>query len=118
MQTQAAQDLSQLNVATTMQMQKFPVGGKLAALVKTLPARTWMTALSGDREGRKMRVEATYLINPESPYEFPTKKWIEALKADPSFRYRLKRVDLGNSSQKVQGKVELFSFDLTAEWER
>ncbi len=118
MYQQAAKDVSQLTAAIEREKDRFPVGGKLAALVKALPARTWITDLSGDRADRKMVIKACYLINPQAPYELPTKKWTEALRADALFGNGLKRLDLGNSSQKMQGKAEIFSFELLAEWEK
>jgi Tfp pilus assembly protein PilN len=99
-----------------LHQQRFPVGGKLAALSRTLPARTWITGLSGSREGRKLTVSAAYLVDADKPYELPTKSWIEALKADPRFSGGLKRLDLGSTSRKTQGTSELLAFDLIAEW--
>ena len=113
----AAQDLSALNAMTTLQQQRFLVGGKLAALSKTLPPRTWMTDLSGARDHRTITVQAAYLIDPERPYELPTKRWIEALKADPHFSQGLKRLDVSASSRKRQGRSERFDFELIAEWQ-
>ena len=118
MQENAAKELGELNRIIARKREEFPFGGKLGAIARTLPARTWVTALSGDRENRRLTIQATYLVNPESPYDNPTKKWIEALKADPSFGSRLKRCDLGASSQKMQGKVEIYSFELVSEWEK
>ena len=115
---QATRDLTQLGTFIALEKDQFPVGGKLAALAKTLPARTWVTGLSGDREGHKITVSASYLINPEAPYELPMKKWIESLKANDLFGKNLKRIAVESSSQKMQGKVELCNFELVAEWER
>ncbi len=114
----AAQDLATLNVITALQQQRFVVGGKLSALTKTLPARTWITDLSGTREERSIKIQAAYLVDPDRPYELPTKRWIGALKADSAFSQGLKRLDLGATSRKTQGKAELFLFELTAEWKR
>ena len=118
MQDNAAKELGELNRIITRKREEFPFGGKLGTLAKTLPARTWITGISGDRESRRLTVQAAYLVNPENPYDHPTKKWIESLKADPSFSRRLKRCDLGASSQKLQGKAEVYSFELVSEWER
>jgi|GEM_PF-1695240 len=115
---QATRDLTQLNTFLALEKDQFPVGGKLAALAKTLPARTWVTGVSGDREGHKITVQASYLINPEAPYELPMKKWIEALKANDHFGKHLKRLNVESSSQKMQGKVELCNFELVAEWDK
>lgn len=118
MHVQAVKELSEWNRLIAIQKEQFPFGGRLAALTRTIPTRTWITGISGDREARRMTVQACYLVNPASPYEHPTKKWVESLKTDPSFSHRLKRLDLGTSSQKMQGKVELFTFELVSEWER
>jgi Tfp pilus assembly protein PilN len=113
----AIQDLTDLNAAISLHSQRFPIGGKLAALTKTLPARTWITGLSGNRENRTVTIQAIYLIDLENPYDLPTKEWIEALKADPHFRQGLTRLDLGTSSRTTEGRAKLFSFELVAEWE-
>ena len=118
MQENAAKELGELNRIIARKREEFPFGGKLGAIAKTLPARTWITGISADRENRRLTIQSTYLVNPENPYDNPTKKWIEALKADPSFGSRLKRCDLGASSQKMQGKVEIYSFELVSEWEK
>ena len=118
MQENAVKEFSELSRIIARKREEFPFGGKLGGIARTLPARTWVTSLSGDRENRRLTIQATYLVNPENPYDHPTKKWIEALKADPSFGSRLKRCDLGESSQKMQGKVEIYSFGIVSEWER
>ena len=118
LQERASQDLTQFNSALGLQHQRFLVGGKLAALAKTLPSRTWITQLSGKRAERAIDVQAAYLIDPDAPYSIPTKRWIEALRAEPSFKNGLKWLDLGTSSRKAQGGNELFVFDLSAEWGR
>ncbi|MBI4436649.1 MAG: hypothetical protein HY590_04475 [Candidatus Omnitrophica bacterium] len=115
---QATRDIAQFNTFIALEKDQFPVGGKLAALAKTLPARTWVTGVSGDREGHKITVQASYLINPESPYELPMKKWVEALKGNDHFGKHLKRLNVESSSQKMQGKVELCNFELVAEWDK
>lgn len=116
LQERATQDLAKLDILTTLQTQRFPVGGKLAALTSTLPGRTWITGLSGDRKERSMTVQAAYLINPDSPYDLPAKLWMDALSADPRFGRGLRRLELGASAKKKQGRVELFTFELMAEW--
>ena len=113
---QAREDLAQLNTIILQQGQRLLLGGKLAALTKTLPPRTWITKLSGDREHRTIAVQAVYLIDPHAPYDLPAKGWMEALRADPSFGHGLKRLDLKTSCRKPQGNLELFSFELVAEW--
>ena len=113
----ATEDLNRLNAIRALQQRRFPVAGRLAALTKTLPARTWITALSGDREQRTMTIHAAYLIDSEKPYELPAKSWIEGLKSDLCFRQGLKRLELSSSSRKTRGSAKLFLFDLIAEWE-
>jgi Tfp pilus assembly protein PilN len=109
-------NLERVSALVALQQQRFPVGGRLAALTRTVPPRTWITAVSGEREGRKLTISASYLVDPDKPYELPTKAWIEALRADPRFSQGLKRLDLGSTSRKTQGTAELLAFDLAAEW--
>lgn len=112
----AVQDLTQVKGLTHLMKRRFFASRKLDALSSTLPARTWITEISGGREERMLMIRAVYLIDPQKPYELPTKAWIQALKADPHFSSDLKHLELGNSSQKTQGSADLFSFELTAEW--
>ena len=112
----AVQDVGQVNSLANFLKRRFPAAGKLDALGRTLPARIWITEISGSRDSRALTVHATYLVDSGKPYELPTKAWIEALKADPNFGRGLKRLELGNSFQKTQGSAELFSFELLAEW--
>jgi len=113
---QAAQNVSKLNAIIALEQQRFPTGSKLAALTRTLPARTWVTSISGDRGARTLHVQAAYLINPASPYDLPTKEWLAALKDDPGFREGLARLEVGPSSRKRVGEAELFSFELIGQW--
>ena len=113
----AADNLVQLNAIIAQERQRFPAGEKLAALTRTLPARTWLTNLSGDRAGRTLKIKAVYLINPDAPYDLPTKAWLAALKEDAHFREGLTRLDVGQSSRKRVGDAELFSFELVAAWQ-
>ena len=113
----ASGNLVELNTIATLQRQQFPIGGKLAALSRTLPDRTWITSVSGKREDHSVTVQANYLINEDQPYDVPTKQWMEALRADPSFSTDLRRIDVGTSSRKKShGEAELFSFELNAGW--
>jgi Tfp pilus assembly protein PilN len=113
----ALENTAKLQAVIAMEQQRFPVGEKLAGLTKTLPPRTWLTNLSGDRSGRTMTIQAAYLINPASPYDLPTKGWLAALKEDPSFGQGLTRLEMGQSSRKRVGEAELFLFDLEAAWQ-
>jgi len=117
LQGQAKEDLARLTAIAAQQQQRFSVAGKLAALTKTVPARTWITGISGTRENRTILVQAVYLVDPHAPYELPTKRWMEALRADPSFGRGLKRLELKSSSKKMQGTAELVVFQLAAEWQ-
>ena len=113
---QALQDLHQVNSLADFMKRRFLAAGKLDALGQTLPARTWITEISGSREARTLTLQAMYFVDSGKPYELPTKAWIAALKADPRFGRGLKQLELGNSFQKTQGTAELFSFELLAEW--
>ena len=117
MQEQATHDTHQMNAIMTLKKQRFPFTGKLAALAETLPARTWIRLLSADQEEKSLKIEAVYLVDPEQPYTLPVKEWVEALKNQPRFAQGLKRLDLVTSSRQTQGKSDLFSFELLAEWE-
>ncbi len=112
----AIQDLGQMNSLTNLMKRRFPGAGKLDALSKTVPERTWITEISANRDTRALTIHAMYLLDPAKPYELPTKGWVQALKSDPHFSRGLKRLELGNSFQKSQGSAELFSFELNAEW--
>ncbi len=116
LQQQVAQSLVELNTAIVVQRQRFPVAGKLAAMANTLPPRTWITGIKGKREGRTIKIQALSVIDPEKPYQLPAKGWIDGLRADPVFGRQLKRLLLGASSRESRGKVELFRFELLAEW--
>lgn len=113
----ALENTAELQGVIATERQRFPVGEKLAGLTRTLPPRTWLTSLSGDRSNRTMTIKAAYLINPESPYELPTKGWLAALKDDPSFGQGLTRLEMGQSSRKRVGEAELFVFDVEAAWQ-
>ena len=117
MQEQALKDIDQIGKVVAFKKERFPSGGKLASLAKTIPSRTWITSLSGDRTKRQLSIEATFLIDPSSPYELPMQSWMQALKSDPQFGKGLKGITLENSSQKMQGASELCFFRLTAEWQ-
>ena len=115
-QAAALEELNQLQAYLTLQQERFPVGGKLAVLSKTLPTRTWITQIAGNRDRHTITVSASYLIDPNNPYALPTKEWIEALKQDASFNHGLKKLELGNTSRKSINRSELFLFELVAEW--
>ncbi|MDP3704148.1 MAG: hypothetical protein Q8R78_07145 [Candidatus Omnitrophota bacterium] len=112
----ASENLARLNTVIAQEAQRFPVAAKLSGLTRTLPPRTWLTNLSGDRSGRTMKIQAAYLINPDAPYDLPTKTWLAALRDDPGFREGLTRLEMGQSSRKRVGDAELFLFDLEAAW--
>lgn len=118
LQDQAVRDLVMLSNAKLLQQQRLLVAGKLSAVSQTLPPRTWITGLSGDRNTRTIRIDAVYLIDPANPYELPAKAWMEALRNDAAFSRDLKRLELEDSSRKIQGSAELFAFRLVAEWNK
>ena len=110
-------DLGKLNTAIAFQRQQFPVSAKLEAITETLPPRTWVTRLAGKRDDRTLAIHAVYLVDPQTPDALPVKAWTAALRVDPRFGQGLKRLDLESSSRDTQGKAELFSFELVAEWQ-
>ena len=115
---QATLDLSQFNALSNLQKQRFPVGGKLAALAKTIPARTWVMQMSSQRAERSIDIQAAYLVDSGTPYRIPAKKWVQALQEDPVFKKGLRGVSIGSSSRKTQGDSELYFFNLSADWQR
>ena len=117
LQDQAQEDLATLTAGVAQQRQRFPVAGKLAALTKTIPPRTWITSLSGKRDGRTLAIRAAYVVDPAAPYTLPMKGWMDALKADPSFGRGLKQLRLAASSRKTQGAAELVVFEMLADWQ-
>ena len=113
----AVQDLGRVKTVDHLMKRRFLNTAKWDAVTRTLPARTWISEISGDRGTRTLNIHAMYLVDPAKPYELPTKNWMQALRADPRFSRGLKRFELGSSSQKTQGAAELFSFEWIAEWE-
>lgn len=113
----AVEDTSQLAAIISQQQQRFPTAGKLAALTKTLPARTWIASLRGTREQHALSIRATYVVDREHPLALPTKEWMAALRQEPVFSHGLKRLELGDSSRQMRGQTELFEFELLAEWQ-
>ena len=116
LETNATTQLKSLTTAVALQRARWPLGGKLAALTRTLPHRTWITTLSADREHRKLTINARYFVDPANPYDYPAKAWLEALRADPSFRVGLKQLDLGSSSTQNQGNAQVYVFQVNGEW--
>ncbi len=112
----AAQSLDGLNRVIASGHQRFPVGGKIAAVVKTLPNRTWITSFSSKHPERTLRLEALYLVDPKAPNKLPLKTWERALRADAVFSQGLKKLSLGQTSSVKQGKADCVRFDLVAEW--
>ena len=116
LRAKALEDAAQFQTAIALKRQQVPVAGKLAGLTKTLPARVWVTQLSGNQGGRSVTLQGACLIDPDAPYEVPIKKWMAALKADPQFGSGLRSLNLESSSRKAQGKAQLLVFELSAEW--
>ena len=75
-----------------------------------------MRQIEADQRNRELKIQATYLIDSSNPYEIPTREWIDALKADPDFGHELKSLDMTQSSQRTQGQVEIYVFELKAAW--
>ena len=113
---QASDNLRRMNSIITLQKNKFATAEKLAGLSRTLPPATWITHLDTDRSARTIAIQATYIVEPNHPYQVPIKQWIEALKADPGFGRDLKNIELKQSSQKMQEQVEVCIFELLAQW--
>ena len=113
---EAQAEANRLNGVIGREAARFRVGGKLAVLTSTLPTRTWITGIAGDREQRTLTIGAAYLIDPERPYELPTTAWLDALKADARFSQGLERLELVSSSRTTQGRAELLVFEVAAEW--
>jgi len=118
LQMWAQEDVARLNRITELQHERLPIAGKLAALARTIPPRTWITRASGSREHGTISVEAVYLNDPDAPYHLPMKEWIEALQADPAFQDGLEALDFENVSRKTQGVAEVFLFELVGAWKR
>lgn len=114
---EAAASLRQIQPLLVRAQRRFPLAGRLAALAKTVPARAWISHLSGDRADRALTIDAVYLVDPEGPDALPITAWMETLRADPSFGHHLKRFEVGTSSRKMQGRAELVMFQLIAQWE-
>jgi len=112
----ASQELDQMQAIVASQKARFLAGGRLSALTETLPARTWIAGISGDRKDSSIILQAEYLIDPDHPYELPAKEWMATLKKDPRFGNRLKKLEMASSSRRTQGNAELLSFELVAEW--
>ncbi len=101
----------------SLQENRFIISDKLAGLTRTLPARTWITQLnSGSSSAKTISIQAMYAVDETNPYQLPTNDWMNALKKDPDFGRKLKRIDLIRSSQETKGNIELYSFALEAEW--
>ena len=115
---QAVFDLAQFKTFSNLQKQRFLAGERLAALARTLPARTWVVQISGQRAERSMDLQAAYLVDSGTPYKIPAKNWVQDLQADPVFKNGLRGVSIGSSSRKTQGNSELYLFNLSADWQR
>ena len=117
LQETAEQQLTGLERAVALQRVRFAMADKLAAVAKTVPVRTWITGMTGDRERRTLTIHATCMADPASPSaELPMKGWVDALRADRAFADGLKRLEIGASSRTMVGKTEVYLFDLTPEW--
>lgn len=112
----AADRVVQLNKTNQMQNDHFFFASEFAAIAKTLPPRTWVTQLAGNRGNRSITLQASYLVDPQKPYQLPNKPWLDALKADPDFGRGLKSLVMTRTSQSNAGKAEICTFEFLAEW--
>ena len=116
LQARASDNLSALQHAIVAQRGRFALSGKLAVLASTLPARTWIARLSGDRGERALTIEAVYVIDPAAPTDLPINAWMSALKADPRFSEGLQKLEMVSSTRAAQGRAQLMRFTLGAAW--
>ena len=116
LQGRAAENLHALRRVIAAQRGSLPLAGKLAVLATTLPSRTWIANLSGDRDTRTLTIEAVYVIDPSAPTDLPINSWMSALKADPRFGEGLQKLELSASARASQGRAQLMRFTLAAEW--
>ena len=116
MRKQAEEDLALLRARIAAQQATLPLAGKLGVLSTTLPPRTWMTQISGKRDGRQMNVKASYAVDPDHPYDVPATAWVQALRADPVFGGGLSKLDVGATARTMVGDAEMVTFELTAQW--
>ncbi len=114
---QMVSELGQFNTIANLKKQRFLVGEKLTALGKTLPAKTWVVQISGQRMARSIDLQAAYLLDSGTAYKVPANQWVQALRDEPLFNQGLKAVESSSSSRKRQGDSELLLFNLSADWE-
>ena len=96
---------------------RFAAAGKLAALARTLPAKTWLTKVHGSKSDKSLKVDALYYIAPDEPFELPVNAWMEKLKQDPVFSEGLLKIELKKSAQERKGTAELQMFEIEARWQ-
>ncbi len=113
----AKEESAQLHAIVAQQQEQFPIGGRLAILVKTLPERTWITGLSGDRERRSLTVRVSCLVDPVAPNLLPAEDWTRILKADAVFSQGLTHLEVTSSSQQTQqGRAQRMDYEWVARW--
>ena len=113
---QAVHDLAKINSILDVRQEQLPLAGKLAALARTLPDRTWITEIHFDRSSRSLSVQAMSWMQADTLTEAPSKEWLQALKADPDFGKGLQKLDLVKTLQRRKEKIELYTFEFVAEW--
>ena len=116
LQTRATGNLAELRRVIAAGQARFALAGKLAALATTLPPRTWIANLSGDRDKRTLTIEAVFVTDPAATTDLPINRWMSALKADPRFGEGLQTLELASSERASQGRAQLMRFTLSAEW--
>lgn len=94
------------------------IGPRLAAIVRTLPPRTWITEIASPSNSSSILIKASYLLDPKDPNEVSAQEWIVSLRGENLFAKGLRRLEIKNSVDVSQGKSQLNSFELSAEWER
>ena len=113
----AGVSLKDLDAVIAIEKDKFQIAGKLAGIARTIPPRTWVTSIKLDGWRRSMMLEARFLVDVADPYQLPTKKWIDALKNDPTFGEGLEQIDYLQSSQTQVGHAEIGFFEIEARWQ-
>lgn len=116
LRAEGAAALKDLNAKISADKNRFDTAPKLGAIARTLPARTWITGLSASSETKSLLIKASYLTEPEMPYQNPIRDWLTELKADGEFGPGLEMLELANSSQSTLEYADLLSFEISARW--
>lgn len=116
LQQQAGGLAARLGAAAAHQAGRFPLAGKLAACVRTVPPRTWIVEITGDAKARTLILRAEFLPEPDAPHALPVKAWVDALRADPVFGRGLQELAMSASSRSTRGRATVFWFELAGRW--